>query len=326
MQHQTFLRLAGALAVAVLAPCAARSAAAPQIVIPGEQIYPESLTSSADGSVIIGSIGARTIFRAAPGAARAQAWIRPGTDGLASIFGVLADDASGTLWACSQTSPFGPPAPEPHVPATLFAFDLKSGAPKGHYLFPTAGGFCNDIAVGPDGTAYATDTNNMEVVRLKKGASQLEVWAASGPFGPKGGVLDGIAVLGGRVMVATLATSKLFSVPIEADGSAGPVALVKLSGSLENPDGVRRFGTHSLLVAEGGATGRLSRIDLTDDAGVMTPLKSGFADGPVSVTVVGTTAYLLEGQLSKLMRRDPTAAAAPPGPFRATAVEVGRPD
>jgi len=40
-----------------------------ELAIPGERIYPESLTTSADGTVIIGSIGARTIFRVRPGSA-----------------------------------------------------------------------------------------------------------------------------------------------------------------------------------------------------------------------------------------------------------------
>src|SRR6185437_13172984 len=96
--------------------------------------------------------------------------------------------------------PFVAPTPgaPPPPPADLYAFDLKTGAYRAHYPFPTPGSFCNDIAIDATGNAYATDTNNMEVVRLKKDAQQLEVWAGKGGFGPKGGVLDGIAVLGRR--------------------------------------------------------------------------------------------------------------------------------
>ncbi len=70
----------------------------------------------------------------------------------------------------------GPPG---GPPATLYAFDLKTGAAKGHYPFVTAGGLCNDIATTADGTTFATDTQNMQVEVLKKGASALEVWAAA---------------------------------------------------------------------------------------------------------------------------------------------------
>ena len=67
----------------------------------------------------------------------AGAWIRAGTDGMQSVFGVLADDASNTLWACSGATR-GAPNP---LPSALYAFDLKTGASKAHYPLPTAGAF-----------------------------------------------------------------------------------------------------------------------------------------------------------------------------------------
>jgi sugar lactone lactonase YvrE len=203
----------------------------------------------------------------------------------------------------------------------LYAFDLKTGASKGHYPLPTAGGFCNDIAIGADGTAYVTDTNNMEVAALKKGGTQLAVWAGNGGFGPKGGVLDGIAVLGNRLVVNALATSKLFSVPIKSDGSADSIVEVQLNRPIERPDGMRAFGKESVLVVEGGNGGRLSRVDLKGDTGTATTLKEGYPDGPVAVTVVGTTAYVLEGQLSAMRG----ASDTPTKPFHATSVSVGKP-
>jgi sugar lactone lactonase YvrE len=310
------------LAAAAAAPLA--HAAAPAVIsIPGEKVFPESLTSTKDGTVIIGSVGARTIFRAKPGSGAAEAWIQPGTDGMGAIFGVLADDKSNTLWACSG-SPGGPPGSPPPAPSALYAFDLKSGAPKGKYPLPTAGGFCNDIAIGSDGAAYATDTMNMEVVRLKKGGTALEVWAGNGAFGPKGGVLDGIAVLGNNVVVNTLLTSKLFSVPVGKDGSAGTVVELKLDRAVERPDGMRAFGANALLVAEGGGGGRLSKVTVDGGSGKTTTVKEGFPDGPVAVTVVDKTAYVLEGQLMAMMG-PPGGAPVAVKPFKATAVEVGKP-
>ena len=93
----------------------AHAAALPEeVMIPGQRVFPESMTSTPDGTLIIGSIGAKTIFRAKPGAAAAEAWIQPGTDGLSSIFGVLADAKSNTLWACTSTlGPPGGPATAP---------------------------------------------------------------------------------------------------------------------------------------------------------------------------------------------------------------------
>jgi hypothetical protein len=313
---------------AALAAAAAQAAPPAEIIAPGERLFTESLTSSADGSVIIGSVGGRTIFRAKPGESNAEAWIQPGTDGLAGVFGVFADDKSNTLYACSGT--FGPPpaagAPPP-PPSALHAFDLKTGAPKGKWSVPTAGGFCNDIAVDANGAAYISDTSNMEVAVLKPGAKALEVWAGSdGSFGPKGGVLDGIAVVQGKVVVNALRTGKLFSVPVEKDGKAGKVVEVKLDRPLAGPDGQRSWGKDSILVAEGTAPGKLSRVTLSGanlDTGKVTTLKEGFPDGAVAVAVVGETAYVLEGQLGLLF--GPPNPELKPKPFKATAVAVGKP-
>jgi sugar lactone lactonase YvrE len=303
-------------------PRAALAALPDAIMIPGEKIFPESLTSTSDGSVIIGSIGQKTIYRAKPGDATAQVWVPAGTAGLNSVLGVFADNKTNTLYACSNV--LGPPTATPTVNATLHTFDLKTGATKAHYVFPTGKGVCNDIAVDAAGNVYATDTNNMEIVRLKKGGAALEVWAGNGAFGPKGGVLDGISVLGQRVLANTLATSKLFSVPIESDGKAGTVVEVKLDREISRPDGMRSFGKSDVLIIEGGNGGRLSRITLSGDTGKVTTLKEGYPDGPVAVTVVGTTAYVLEGQLAAFFAR-PSSAAAEPKPFKATAVAVGKP-
>jgi hypothetical protein len=78
-----------------------------------------------------------------------------------------------------------------------------------------------------------------------------------------------------------------------------------------------------VLIVEGGGKGWLSRIRIAGDSGKVTPLKEDYPDGAVSVTVVGTTAYVLEGQLSDLFAKpDPHRVSKP---FHATAVEVGSP-
>jgi sugar lactone lactonase YvrE len=319
---------AGLASLALAAAGSAFAAGPAEIVVPGEKLATESLTSARDGTVYVGSIGTGQIFRAKPGAAKAEPFILPKTNGIGSVFGVFADDKSNTLYACSGTPSFGPPPPAgTPPPSALYAFDLKSGAPKGKWNLPTMGAFCNDIAVGSDGSAYATDTQNMQVARLKPGAQSLEVWAgADGAFGPTGGVVDGIAVLGNTVLVNALRTNKIFSVPIEKDGKAGKVTEVKLDSAIAGPDGMRSFGANALLVAEGGEGGKVSKIVLNGakTEGKHTVLKAGFPDGPVAVTVVGENAYVLEGQLSSLFA-PPGSPPAPVKPYKATAVPVGKP-
>lgn len=317
----TLLVSAAAACAAAQSAQAASPAAPASIHIPGERLFTESLTSTKDGTVIIGSVMGRTIFRVKRGADTAEAWIQPGTAGLAGVFGVFADEKSNTLWACSGS--FGAPGAPPASPSALYAFDLKTGAHKAHYALPTAGGFCNDIAVDKNGNAYATDTNNMEVVVLKKGAKELAVWSAPDAFGAKGGVLDGIAVLGDRVFTNTLITSKLFATPIGKDGKAGTTVEVKLDSPVERPDGMRSFGANGLLVAEGGG-GKLSKLVINGDSGKRTVLKEGLTNGLVAVTVVGTKAYALESGM-RVGPPTPGSEEPPPKPAVATAVEVGKP-
>jgi hypothetical protein len=53
---------------------------------------------------------------------------------------------------------------------------------------------------------------------------------------------------------------------------------------------MRSFGRNDVLIIEGRSGGRLSRITLNGNSGTVTTIKEGYPDGPVAVTVVGTTA------------------------------------
>src|SRR5690242_10709788 len=89
------------------------------VTIPEDKPFPESLTSTSDGALIIGSVTKSEIFRAPKGAAKADVWIKPGTNGLQRILGVFADQRAGTLWVCSdKLAPNG-------APSALKTFDLK---------------------------------------------------------------------------------------------------------------------------------------------------------------------------------------------------------
>lgn len=167
----------------------------------------------------------------------------------------------------------------------------------------------------------------MLIGRLAKGGGKIETWAGKdGSLGKKGEVLDGIAVLGDRVLVNALLANKLYAVSIGADGTAGKSVEIKTDRVVERPDGMRSFGGSDLLIAEGGGAGRLARVTVAGDTGKAVTLREGFPDGPVAVTVVGTTAYVLEGQLGLMMNPPKPGDAAPPArPYKATGVEVGAP-
>ena len=80
-----------------------------ELLIPGEKIFPESLTSTTDSRVIIGTITGRTIFVVKPGSSNAEAWIPPIEETTLGVDGVLSDEKSQTLWACFSSFPWRSP-------------------------------------------------------------------------------------------------------------------------------------------------------------------------------------------------------------------------
>lgn len=276
-------------------------AASPQVELPGDRVFPESLTSKQDGTLFVGSFAEGGVLKVAPGAAKAEPWIKPGANDSRSIFGVLADEKSNTLFVCSNdTSGFGVPSPGTAKGSALKTFDLTTGAAKGSTPVPGGPTLCNDIAIGPDGAAYVTDSFNPHILRLKPGGSEFEVWASDPRFAPpKGGAgLDGIAFgTDGAVYVNTFTPGGLFKVAV-ADGKAGEVTTLQTSRKISLPDSLRSYGANTFLMIEG--TGNLDLVTIDGGTAKIETIKDGFV-GPVSVTQVGSTAWVAEGQLDYLL-------------------------
>src|SRR5215475_3604236 len=88
-------------------------------------VFPESITSTADGSVFASSIGEGRVYKAAPHAKDAKPWSEKQSEGPQSVLGVLADERSGTLWACYSDMALA--KGNSGKPAILRALDLSSG-------------------------------------------------------------------------------------------------------------------------------------------------------------------------------------------------------
>lgn len=315
----------GACAVLVAALSVGAAAAAPtEVAVPGDHAYPESLSATKDGTLFVGSIAEGGIFKVKPGADQAEPWIKPGANGSRSIFGVLADEASNTLLACSNdVSGFGIPGPGTAKGSALVAFDLTTGEAKGSTPLPGSRTFCNDIALGPDGSAFVTDSANPHVLRLKPGGGEFEVWVSDPQFAPpkSGAGLDGIAVgADGAIYVNTFTPGGLFKVAV-TDGRAGEVTPLQTLRKLTLPDGLRRYGGNTFLMIEGG--GSLDLVTVKGGTAEISTIKDGFG-GPVSVTQVGSTAWVAEGQLGHLF--DPEMRKQQPKlPFHLYAVPLPPP-
>ena len=295
--------LALALGACRTAPLAGRG----DIVIDDTAVYPESITSTRAGDVITGSMKG-IIFRAAPGESRARAWIRPdAVNGLQAVFGVLADERSGTLWVCSVANAFAREAVR--VPPAVVALDLKSGRYKASYPFPAPGGVCNDVAVAPDGALYATDTPNGRILKLARGASALQVFGQDERL--KG--IDGIAFSGAGVLYVNIVSrGALVRVAVDGKGSMGALQELTVSQSLGGPDGFRLLTGDRFLLAEGTA-GRIDEVTIQGERATVRVLREGLNSSP-GVTSVGNTVYAIEGKIKYLL--DPKLKGQDPGEFK----------
>ncbi len=293
------------------------------IALPGERAFPESITSTRDGTLFIGRLGEGGIIRANPRTGEASQFVAPGASGSRSITGVFADDASKTLWACSNDlSALGGTSSGGDHGSALKGFDLRTGAPKRSVSLPGPQAFCNDIAVDVHGAIYVTDSASPTILRLPVGASRFEVFASNPQFAPpqpNSAGLDGIAFGGdGNLYVTTYAAGGLFRIDVD-HGRAGRVT--KLQGaSLTLPDGLRLLGQRSFLLVEGG--GSLDRVDVGGNSFKAAPIRGGFRT-PTSVTRVGSTAWVSEGQMSFFF--DPTRKSQSPAlPFRIYSVPLNK--
>ncbi len=78
-----------------------------EITLPGARLYTESITSTKDGTLIVGSLGKGNVSRILYGTTTVTEWIKPGTNGLNAVYGVYADEKFKTLWVCSDKSDDG---------------------------------------------------------------------------------------------------------------------------------------------------------------------------------------------------------------------------
>lgn len=281
---RTMVTRAWILLAALAGPLAAQGRA--EVTPSDTAARPENITSRHDGTVYFGSMATGTIYRAAPGASRAEPWILASTAGLANVLGVLADDRSNTLWVCQNVAGRRGGAPAAGQTA-LRSFDLTSGAATGTYPFPADAGYCNDIAVAADGAVYASESYRGRVHRLRPGAAALEAWASDSAIN----VIDGLAFLAdGSLYVNTFDTGRLYRIPVNADGSAGAVVRIETSLPLVRPDGLRTAGARTLIQTE--QQGRVAELTIEGTRAEVRVLRDGLPRAS-GVTLVGESALVL---------------------------------
>jgi len=264
----------------------------PDIRIMDTQVFPESITSTSNGTVYAGSVKGN-VYMAMPGSSEAHPWIRHSEEnGILIILGVLADEKTNTLWLCSAPNFFGPERSQGAT--SVMAFDLSTAAQKGNYPFPD-GGTCNDISIAQDGTVLATDTPGGRILALDPGSDTMRVFGQSDRL--RG--IDGIAFSGDWTLyVNNVQTQEIFRVEVTPQNTMGELTALQISHELGGPDSMRLIEGNRFLQAE-STLGRLSVVTIEGDVATLTIIDDEVQSSP-GATVVGNTAYVIESNIQYL--------------------------
>lgn len=260
-----------------------------RLALPVGLAYPNGIAAAPEGTLFVGGVTDGAIYRRDP----QGAWsvFGDGADERWSVASLRLDPAADILWGTAPdvTATFvGGPA-RPH---RIFAIDARTGAPLILADVPE-GGFANDLALGPDGAVYVSDSRLGRVWHIDRSTQRFTVHAEDprwreGALGPAG-----LAVLpGGDLVIGLFSRGEI--VRVTGSGRAAVIGTVPLQVSLRHPDGMVAHGLRRILLVE-GAAGRLRCLDLT--TGALTTLAEGLA-GPVNLTRSGSDVLVTESGIA----------------------------
>lgn len=133
-------------------------------------LVPEGIAYSAiTHKLYLGSIKRKIVSIAEDGSY--EEFVPPARDGLASVIGLRVDDSRNELWAVSNVVR----ERETDMVTGLFRFRLSDGELIKAYPIPTADKeMLNDVAIGQDGSAYATASNSGALYRVDPKTDSVE--------------------------------------------------------------------------------------------------------------------------------------------------------
>jgi sugar lactone lactonase YvrE len=256
------------------------------------ELAPEGIAyDDAHRALFVGSMAERKIVRiAADGSQRDFATREVGLD---SVLGLRVDAAHGLLWAVSDALSNMPGYSERDAGrAGLFAFDLETGALRARIAAPPGPShLLNDVAIGPDGSAYVTDTSSGAVDVVRRGETALAAWLPAGTLRYP----NGVACDGERVFVAHQTSVAVIGL---ADGQRRDLAAPP-GTTLGSFDGLYVAGDSLFGVQNGFGSTRVVRIDL--DAAHQTVLRATVLESGHPALADATTAALVTAERKLLV-------------------------
>ena len=264
----------------------AQAGSAAEVLIVDAKSQPESLTVTPDGTLIVGSASTPFIYKVRPGSTQVEKFVDASAEGAGTFFfGMLADPANNTLWAC-QLTPVPDTTPAKRHTA-LRGFNLTTGAEKLRWNLPGDNSVCNDFSIGPDKALYISDTINSKIYRLPAGAGAAELFLEDRAlYG-----IDGITFLNGVLYANNVFSNNLYRIPLDAAGKAGQPVDIWMDQPVKGPDGMRA-ANGKLLLAENG-NGKIAVLTVDGDKASVTVVKEGLKT-PTAVEPAGDTLWIAE--------------------------------
>ena len=264
----------------------AHGVSAQEILIVDAKSQPESLTLAPGGTLIVGSASTPFIYKVRRGLTTAEKFVDASAEPAGTFFfGMLADAASNTLWACQLTPIAGTAPAKRHT--TLRGFDLSTGAQKLRWNLPGDNSTCNDFSIGPDKALYISDTANSRIYKLPAGATSAELFLEDHAlYG-----IDGITFLDGTLYVNNVFSNNLYRIPVDAAGKAGTPVDIWMDQPVKGPDGMRAV-RGKLLLAENGS-GKIDVITVNGDKASVMVIKEGLKT-PTAVEPAGDVIWVGE--------------------------------
>lgn len=272
--------------------------------LPGVAVFPESVgVDPASGDAYVGSLADGALYRLASHGV-VELWSPPGADQRTSVAGVKVD-ASGRLWAAGGYE------------GTLHVYELASRALSARMDVGARPSCVNDIAFGPAGEAYVTDSLISLLFRATGHPLALEPWvdlAEQGVPWAEGLNFNGIVLApdGEHLVVCQTNLGRFWRITLDT----GRVTQVALDGGpLEHCDGMVLDG--STLYVAVNARNLIAVVDLADDGAtgrVRTVLKSDAFAFPTAVAVSDQRLLVVNGQLDRM-------GATPRLPFTVVAID-----
>ena len=272
--------------------------------LPGEAVFPESVgVDPASGEAYVGSLADGALYRLS-GAAGVEVWSPAGADERKSVAGVKVD-SQGRLWAAGGYE------------GALHVYDLASRSLIVRLDVGARPSCVNDIAFGPAGEAYVTDSLISLLFRVAGAPLAIEPWVdlvEQGVPWAEGLNFNGIVLTPDRrhLVACQMKLGRLWQISVET-GQLREVALE--GGPLEHCDGMALSG--STLYVAVNARNRIAITELEADGAagsVRETLGSDAFAFPTAIAVRDERLLVVNSQLDKM-------GGAPELPFTVVAIE-----